>query len=325
MIKFTDKQRPLITIGVCAFNAQETVARAIKSALAQSWPNIEIVVVDDHSTDDTWAILKQMAINHNVIRVYQNDINGGVAVSRNRIISEAKGAFIGFFDDDDESIPERIELQLQRILTYEKNFPDVSLIVCHAARMQTYPNGDRVLVETIGQIEDKKAPCGEAIARQVLLGEALEGGCSSVATCSQMARLSTYQSVGGFDAYFRRSEDTDFNIALSLLGGCFIGIKTPLVLQTMTPTIEKSVQVEYKYTKKLFYKYQDFIELKGNFPFVIKWIDIKFYFIKNQYFLFAYFLLKLFIAHPILVLKRLKQALPNIQSNKRVSHLLSKK
>src|ERR1043165_3384420 len=99
---------PLVTVGLTAFNSADTVVRALHSALRQTWRPIEVVAVDDCSTDGTRVILDRLAEQHPELRLFGNAINGGVAVSRNRIVGEARGEFVVFFDDDDESLPERV-------------------------------------------------------------------------------------------------------------------------------------------------------------------------------------------------------------------------
>ena len=113
---------PLITIGITAYNAVATVKRAVHSALGQTWRPIEILIIDDCSADNSNKMLENLKSQHDEIRIINNDRNRGVAFSRNRILDEARGDFIVFFDADDESLPERIEIQLQRILDYERDY-----------------------------------------------------------------------------------------------------------------------------------------------------------------------------------------------------------
>jgi len=133
----------LITIGITTYNAEATLNRAIESALSQNWENVEIVIIDDCSSDKTWALLKGIKVKNPQIQIFQNLTNSGVAVSRNRIIEEAKGEFIVFFDDDDTSITTRIEKQYRRITTYEKEYANGNPVICHSSRLQVYPNGER--------------------------------------------------------------------------------------------------------------------------------------------------------------------------------------
>ena len=111
---------PLITIGITAYNAQDTIERAIRSALAQNWENKEILIVDDSSTDKTRETIENVIKGHKSVRLIRHENNKGAAGARNTILKEAKGDFIAFFDDDDESLPERICTQYKTITEYEK-------------------------------------------------------------------------------------------------------------------------------------------------------------------------------------------------------------
>src|SRR5690606_22001530 len=111
-----------------------SIERAVRSALGQYWRPIEIVAVDDASSDGTGRILARLAGAHGEIRVVTQSRNGGVAAARNRVLEEARGVFVCFFDDDDESLPARVGAQLQRILDYEREFDGGAPVICHTAR-----------------------------------------------------------------------------------------------------------------------------------------------------------------------------------------------
>lgn len=310
---------PLVTIGITAFNAADTIERAMHSALAQTWRPIEIVVVDDCSTDETRDILIQLSEVHPELRVFRNQNNGGVAVTRNRILAEARGDFVAFFDDDDESLPERIAIQLNCILSYERNFADGSPVICHTARTLFYPNGVRRIEPTIGQMEERLAPNGLMVAERILLGTRLEDGYGACPTCSQMARLATYQAVGGFDPAFRRSEDTELNIRLAKMGGHFIGIARPLVVQTMTRTVDKSLADEHCFMQMLLKKHKDVSDKYGMYGFCRRWIDIKYAWLEGRKIDFVRNLINLALNHPRLTFRRFMFALPNIGLNRSFS------
>lgn len=114
-----DYTTPSVTIGLTCYNAADTILRALRSALAQDWPNIEVVVVDDKSSDDSAAIVEAAIINEPRVRLVQHTVNSGPAIARNTILVEAKGDLIVFFDDDDESDIERIRTQYHKIRVYE--------------------------------------------------------------------------------------------------------------------------------------------------------------------------------------------------------------
>lgn len=311
--------RPLVTIGLTTYNAVDTVKRALASALAQTWRPIEVVAVDDCSNDGTREILDRLATQHPELRVFSNPINGGVAVSRNRILDEARGEFVVFFDDDDESLPERIVDQHARITNYEKAFAAGAPVICHTARTLVYPHGEERVEPTMGQTEGKRAPAGPAVARRILMGMPLEDGYGACPTCSQMARLATYRLVGGFDPSFRRGEDTDFNIRLAEAGGHFVGIAHPLVIQRMTKTSDKSLAEEYRNMRLLMEKHRAIMEREGQYEFCRQWLDAKQAWLERRRMEFARRLLVLGLTRPALTFQRLHLALPNAGLNRSFS------
>lgn len=123
---------PRITVGVTCYNAEHSIQRAIRSALDQDWPNLEIVVVDDASKDRSWSLIKQIAGYDHRVRLVRHDGNQGAAFARNSILQVASGAFIAFFDDDDVSRPDRLRLQYERILAHEQT-SGCHVIGCYAS------------------------------------------------------------------------------------------------------------------------------------------------------------------------------------------------
>ena len=306
---------PLVTIGITAYNAADTVARAIASASAQDWPNIEIVVVDDCSTDDTWAVLTREAARRDTMRAVWQDANGGVAAARNRILAEARGDFVAFFDDDDESTPDRVSRQLARITEYEARFADGAPVICHTATHRTYPDGTTRIAPTMGQRMGVAAPSGVPVARRILLGEEVDGAYGTLAACSQMARRSAYRDVGGFDDSLRRHEDSDIAVRFALRGAHFVGIADTLVHQTMTPTAEKSLANEHLYLRAMFAKHKSFIDTHGSYAFVRGWIDLKARWQQRGTLGTVLPALWLFLRFPRQTLFRVRMALPRLHLN----------
>ena len=307
---------PLITIGITAYNAVDTVKRTVRSALAQTWRPIEILIVDDCSSDNSNKILDNLKLQHDEIRIIKNDRNMGVAFSRNRILDEARGEFIVFFDADDESLSERVESQFHRILDYERDYANGSPVICHTARRLVYPDGNEQIAVTMGENESQMAPNGLAVAERILLGKPLKDAYGGCPTCSQMARLSTYELLNGFDPEFRRSEDTDFNIRLAKIGGHFVGIAKPLVLQYMTKTPEKSLKDEQKYTLMLLDKHRDVPDRYGLYDYCCHWIDAKQAWLERKILPFILAILTLVMSHPVHTFCRFYAAISNIELNR---------
>lgn len=100
---------PLVSIIIPAYNAEKYIAETIQSALAQTWPHIEIIIVDDGSTDGTLSIAKGFeAANVKIC----SQCNKGAAAARNYGLSQAKGYYIQFLDADDLLSPNKIESQV---------------------------------------------------------------------------------------------------------------------------------------------------------------------------------------------------------------------
>jgi len=103
---------PLVSILIPAFNAARWVGAAIESALTQTWREVEVIVVDDGSRDDTLAVARRHASER--VRVFSQP-NRGAAAARNRALLEARGTVIQYLDADDLLAPEKIARQLERL------------------------------------------------------------------------------------------------------------------------------------------------------------------------------------------------------------------
>jgi glycosyltransferase involved in cell wall biosynthesis len=98
-----------VSIIVPAYNAERWIGSALKSALNQSWPKIEIIVVDDSSRDQTFAVAKQYESTR--VKIIQQE-NRGAAAARNTALREAQGEFLQYLDADDLLSANKIEEQL---------------------------------------------------------------------------------------------------------------------------------------------------------------------------------------------------------------------
>lgn len=105
----------LVSIIMPSYNTGRFIAESIRSVLAQTYTNWELIIVDDASTDDTDAVvedLKRSCGRSEAIRYLKNAQNSGAAVSRNRALREARGKWIAFLDSDDLWTPDKLEKQL---------------------------------------------------------------------------------------------------------------------------------------------------------------------------------------------------------------------
>lgn len=128
---------PQVSVVIPAFNAASTIATALESVSAQTFQDLEIIVVDDGSTDGTADIAQRAAPHALVIR----QANAGPGAARNAAIARASGHFVGFLDADDLWFPDKLAHQIR----YFQRYPDAgfvhaeTLILPSAARPNTSP------------------------------------------------------------------------------------------------------------------------------------------------------------------------------------------
>ena len=107
-----------VTIGIPMFNVENYISRTIESALLQTYKNIEILVIDDASSDKSLEIIKKIQSEHSrgkAIRILSHMYNLGVSETRNQLIDEAKGQYLYFMDSDDVIDKETISLLMNEI------------------------------------------------------------------------------------------------------------------------------------------------------------------------------------------------------------------
>lgn len=117
---------PVVTVIVPAYNAAGTIRTALDSLLAQTWPHLEVLVVDDASTDDTAPVVAEYAAADARVRLIRAEVNGGTYVARNRALREATGEFVTCHDTDDWSHPAKIEQQVRHLLAHPEAVANTS-------------------------------------------------------------------------------------------------------------------------------------------------------------------------------------------------------
>lgn len=118
-------KNPLVSIILPVYNAQKTIKEALLSIVNQTYRNIEIIIINDGSYDNSKSIIK--SINDERICYYDNDGNKGIIYSLNRAINIAKGEYIARMDADDISLPLRVERQVSIM----ENNPQIAVCGCN--------------------------------------------------------------------------------------------------------------------------------------------------------------------------------------------------
>jgi glycosyltransferase involved in cell wall biosynthesis len=178
-----------VSVVIPTYNHAGYIRQAIDSALAQSSAPLEVIVVDDGSTDDTPRILAEYGQRIRAI----GQTNGGVGVARNTGIAAARGDLIALLDSDDSWDPAKLERQLARLAVD----PDVGLVHCGSEQVD---EAGRRLSVSLGGMEGWVATDMLTFDREVI---AAPGSCV-------MVRKRVIEEVGGFDPRLPPSEDWDF-------------------------------------------------------------------------------------------------------------------
>lgn len=183
-------RQPLVSVVIPTFNRGPFVELAVESALAQTWQEVEVIVIDDGSTDDT---AERLARFGDAIQ-YHHQENLGVQFARNRAVGLARGEFTAMLDSDDLWLPEKLALDLAMFSAE----PELALVY---GRMEVIDeNGTRT------GVRKPTDPPGGVVAEVLVRGSGLSS--------TFIFRREVYDLVGGFDEAIARFTDLDFTLAV---------------------------------------------------------------------------------------------------------------
>lgn len=186
--------RPLVSAIVTTFNRRELVREAIDSVLSQTYDRLEVIVVDDGSTDGTPELIRDVYGDR--VELLRLDGPSGVSKARNSGVEASEGAFVAWLDDDDLWLPETIEAQMDVMLTAGR---ETAIVGGACAYIDL--DGEEVLEPTF--------PPDRAGYENFCISIQLPGS-----TSNQIVRRSAFDRVGGFDESLIRAEDKDLWIRL---------------------------------------------------------------------------------------------------------------
>ncbi|MEW6139710.1 MAG: glycosyltransferase [Thermodesulfobacteriota bacterium] len=185
---------PVVTVIIPTYNRGTVVGRAIQSALNQSFRDLEVIVIDDGSTDCTGHVLRQ--IQDRRIRIILSNRNRGSGAARNRGLEIARGKYIAFLDSDDEWHADKIEQQVSLMESLGDDWG-----VCHTGVEVVKANKGKVVIpadsETIGDV----------------FCDYVTGGLS-FHTPTLLVRRACFSRIGLFRESLRRMEDSELMMRL---------------------------------------------------------------------------------------------------------------
>lgn len=165
----------LVSVIVPAYNAGPWIEEAVRSVLAQTHTDLELIVVNDGSTDDT--LIKVLSIGDERLRVV-DQANAGVSAARNMGLALAKGDFICFMDGDDAMLPDNLALKLRGLLEHGVDWVYGDLLICDAHLKPAGPrlkgtDGDVTRTVLLGATTAVPTPCSNVLARRRCFDEGI--------------------------------------------------------------------------------------------------------------------------------------------------------
>ena len=186
-------KNPLVSVIIPAYNAAAYIRESVGSIIQQTYKNIEILIIDDCSTDDTLSIVKQIERQDSRVRVVSNAENLGIGANRDKGIKLAGGAYVCWQDADDISMPDRIDLQVE----FMESHPKVGIV-----------GGHITFFDQEGDGLTRKYDENDAALRSKIFKY------NPVAQPACMMRRECFEKVGGYNPHYRLSEDLEMQFRI---------------------------------------------------------------------------------------------------------------
>ena len=230
---------PKISIVIAAYNAAQTLPRAVAAACAQTIDDLEILIADDASPDATLAVAEELASHDARIRVLSAETNGGPGAARNMAIDAARGEWIAVLDADDQMAPERMARMLAVAAEYDAD------LVADNLRLQ--PEGEaeaaaRAFLPTEPAFVETLSPHAYVDRNHFYKLDAKLG------YLKPLIRRSVLRPDGPrYDERLRIGEDYQLCLDLLLAGRRYVIFSEPLYIYTT----EQSVSVSFRWNCKV--------------------------------------------------------------------------
>ena len=189
---------PTISVVMSVFNAGANLRDAVESVLAQTFADFEFIIIDDGSTDASPQLLRDYAARDARIRVTLRG-NKGLTVTLNEGLQQARGEFVARMDCDDVCLPDRFRTQLDYLRADQR-------LVCAGGHFEMIDEKGRLLTRL-------RPPSDDAAIQKLLLA-----GHTAICHPSAMMRREAVARVGGYDAYFKTTQDLDLWLRLGEVG-----------------------------------------------------------------------------------------------------------
>ena len=195
---------PLITVIIPTYNRLDFLKRAINNVLEQTYPNKEIIVVDDCSEHDPKEVVSQFKFP---VQYYRQKVNSGVAAARNRGVTVAKGVFVAFLDDDDLWATDKLEKQATMMEKYDICLCGVQFQHSEIVKIQ---NVSRITRGMLSYGNHFCGPSGLLIKKEVIAQEKFDEDIKFSEDWELYFRLSGEYSIGYWQEpllFYNRSDN----------------------------------------------------------------------------------------------------------------------
>lgn len=196
-----EDKNPLISVVIPTYNRERTLKASMESVLDQSYINLELIIADDASTDQTEALVKRMMEKDGRIKYIKADKNAGANAARNMGASIATGDYVAFIDSDAVWRKNKLERQLQ---IFEKNSNEEIGLVFHACILSKEDQSEKWL-----PFENKSQDFDDAKMFIYLLDKPL------VDTSTMMMPIRVWKATGGFDIQRKCLQDYEFSLRIA--------------------------------------------------------------------------------------------------------------
>lgn len=233
---------PLVSVIIPTYNRSKSLGRAIDSVLAQTYKNIEIIVVDDNGADtecqkETERSL-QKYIELGQINYIKHDVNRNGSAARNTGFRASKGEYINYLDDDDQFLPKKIEMQVKKL---SNDTIDVGATYCNtrSIRNRSISKNKKILDTHFNQEGNLLV---EYLCKEVVFN-----------TSSILFRRNIILEMNGFDESFLRHQDYELmtrfftKYVISCTGSEVLVLYDLTIDRNNTPNVKKFIDIEDKF------------------------------------------------------------------------------
>jgi glycosyltransferase involved in cell wall biosynthesis len=199
---FNRPEKPLVSVVMPNYNNEKFIAESIRGVQNQSYGNIELIIVDDGSTDGSLEAVKKAAAGDGRVRIIPHARNMGLSSARNTALKNSKGYYIGFCDSDDIWLPEKLDIQIE---AFDRN-PEVGVV-----------HGDSIIIDAAGNLTGERFGSIYATEKRIrdgfIFNDLIRANYISVPTV--LLRRACFEGIGLFPENLKWLEDWMYMLRLA--------------------------------------------------------------------------------------------------------------